>query len=327
MLESEQLVEARSSSSVLEFRNVCQYFHDKNGGIVTAAEDVNLSIKYGKVVALVGESGSGKTTLGRLSVGLGRPSKGEILLNGKNLGEYKKSELRGKAQYIHQDPYSALDPYLSVREVLERPLIHVRGISDPERREQIITHMLDGMGLESFYLAKSVRELSGGQKQRILVARAFVIEPEYVVADEPTTMVDFVRRNEIVTLLKDLKQKMGTSVLLITHDVSVASQLSDEVAVMYKGEIVEYGMTSEVLKNPLHPYTLALLSVTPEKLMRQEGPLLLATKRAQVQIPLKFEGCRYSFVCPYAFDKCRAERPKLIEVSSGHKVACFKVTG
>lgn len=311
----------------MEFRNVCQYFHGKDGGIITAAEDINLSIKFGEVMALVGESGSGKTTLGRLSVGLGQPSKGEILLNGQNLSKIAKQDLRGRAQYIHQDPYSALDPYLSVREVLERPLIHVRRLRDPERREEIMTRMLDGMGLESFYLTKSVRELSGGQKQRVLVARAFVIEPEYVVADEPTTMVDFVRRNEILNLLANLRSKMGTAVLLITHDVSVASRLSNNVAVMYKGEIVEYGKTDEILKNPLHPYTLALLSVTPEKLMKQEGPLLATTKRANVIIPSRFEGCRYSFVCPYAFDRCRGERPRLIEVTPDHKVACFKVAG
>jgi len=322
-----QVRESLASSSVIEFRNVSQYFHDKNGAIVTAVDGVNLSVKAGEVMALVGESGSGKTTLGRLSVGLGSPSKGEILLNGENLSRFAKRDLRGKAQYIHQDPYGALDPYLSVREVLERPLIHIRGMKDPERREEIMARMLDGMGLESLYLSKSVRELSGGQKQRILVARAFVIEPEYVVADEPTTMVDFVRRNEIMALLTNLTRKMGTAVLLITHDVSVASKLSNRVAVMYKGEIVEAGLTQEVLRNPLHPYTLALLSVTPEKLMNEEGPLLAATKKGNVSIPLKFEGCRYSFTCPYAFDRCRGERPKLIEVGSGHQVACFKVTG
>lgn len=327
MQESDQMFSSMRSSPVIEFKNVSQYFNDKNGGIVTAAEDVNLSITSGEVMALVGESGSGKTTLGRLSVGLGRPSKGEILLNGKNISKFTKLELRGKAQYIHQDPYSALDPYLSVREVLERPLIHVRGIKDSARREDIMTTILDGMGLESFYLSKSVRELSGGQKQRILVARAFVIEPEYVVADEPTTMVDFVRRNEIIALLTNLRQKMGTAVLLITHDVSIAAKLSDKVAVMYKGEIVEQGVTSEVMKNPQHPYTLALLSVTPEKLMNQEGPLLVASRKGNITIPRKFEGCKYSFVCPFAFDRCRVERPRLVEISSGHKVACFKVTG
>ena len=328
MQEPDQLLqESMTPRPVIEFRNVSQYFNDKNGGIVTALEDVSLSIKYGEVLALVGESGSGKTTLGRLSVGLGRPSKGEILLNGNSLSKFAKRDLRGKAQYIHQDPYSALDPYLTVREVLERPLIHVRGIGEPQRREEIMQRMLDGMGLESSYLSKSVRELSGGQKQRILVARAFVIEPEYVVADEPTTMVDFVRRNEIIALLKTLTSKMGTAVLLITHDVSVASKLSNKVAVMYKGEIVESGLTKEVLENPLHPYTLALLSVTPEKLMNRESQLIEATSKGNLTIPRNFEGCKYSFMCPFVFDRCRGERPRLIEVGSEHKVACFKVTG
>lgn len=328
MQEYDRIFEStRSSAPVIEFRNVSQYFHDKNGRIITAAEDVNLTIKYGEVMALVGESGSGKTTLGRLSVGLGSPSKGEILLNGQNLAKFTKKELRGKAQYIHQDPYSALDPYLSVRELLERPLIYVRGIHDSQKREEIMSNMLEGMGLESSYLSKSVRELSGGQKQRILVARTFVIEPEYVVADEPTTMVDFVRRNEIMTLLSTLKNKMGTAVLLITHDVSVASNLSDDIAVMYKGEIVEYGKTAEVMKNPLHPYTLALLSVTPEKLMKQEGSLIAVARKGNIAIPSKYEGCKYSFVCQFAFDRCKAERPELVQVSPDHKVACFKVAG
>ena len=311
---------------MLEFRHVSQYFRGPKGGIVVAAEDVNLSIKQGEVLALVGESGSGKTTIGRLSVGLRRPSKGQIILDGKDLQKYKKAELRRKAQYIHQDPYSALDPYLSVREVLERPLIYIKGIKEDSRREDIMLAMLDSMGLEGFILSKSVYELSGGQKQRVLLARAFVIGPEYVVADEPTTMIDFVRRTEIMALLSGLKRMMGTAVLLITHDVSVASELSDMVAVMYKGEIVEHGATSDVLKNPLHPYTLALLFVTPENLMKQ-GTKPIISKSGNVDIPPNFEGCKYSFSCPYAFDRCRKEHPTLVEVSGGRKVACFKVTG
>jgi len=313
-------------SAVLEFRGVSQYFRGPRGGVVVAAENINLSIRQGEVLALVGESGSGKTTIGRLSVGLRKPSRGQILLDGKDLQKYKKAELRRKAQYIHQDPYSALDPYLSVREVLERPLIYIKGIKEESRREDIMLAMLDSMGLEGFILAKSVYELSGGQKQRILLARAFVIGPEYVVADEPTTMIDFVRRTEVMALLSGLKRMMGTSVLLITHDVSVASELSDRVAVMYRGEIVEDGATQDVLKNPLHPYTLALLFVTPENLMKRGAPPAVS-KHVNVNIPPSFEGCRYSFSCPYAFDRCRKERPTLVEVSGGRKVACFKVTG
>lgn len=315
-----------SPSSVLEFRHVSQYFKDKNGSIVTAAEDVSLSIKHGEVLALVGESGSGKTTLGRLSVGLGKPSKGEILLDGQNIQKYKKSELRKRAQYIHQDPYSALDPYLSVKEVLERPLIYVRGVKSGSEREEMMFQILDAMGLEDYILGKSVRELSGGQKQRILLARAFVIQPSYVVADEPTTMVDFVRRSEIMTLLSNLKKNYGMSILLITHDVSVASTLSDRMAIMYRGEIMETGDTAEIMRNPQHPYTLALLSVTPENLMKQ-GAGALNLKRANVKIPANFEGCRYSFLCPYVFDRCRNEHPTLVEIGGEHKVACYKVTG
>ena len=324
--EDGETAAASSSAVAVDFRNVSQYFSDKNGGIVTAAEDVSFSIGYGEVVALVGESGSGKTTLGRLSVGLGKPSKGEIFIKGRNLHEYKKSDLRRAAQYIHQDPYSALDPYLSVREVLERPLVHLCSIKGSERRENMMVSILEGMGIDGSHLSKSVRELSGGQKQRILLARAFVIEPSYVVADEPTTMVDFVRRNEIMSLLSNLKRKMGTSVLLITHDVSVADELSDKMAVMYRGEIVEYGPTKEVLAKPQHPYTLALLSVRPDQLMKEGAPLFSSRRREFLSIPASFKGCRYSFVCPYAFDRCRTEKPTLREITPGHKVSCFKVT-
>jgi oligopeptide/dipeptide ABC transporter ATP-binding protein len=322
---AESIPHSSSSSSVLDFRHVCQYFKDRNGGFVTACEDVNLSIRYGEVLAIVGESGSGKTTLGRISVGLQRPSKGEILLNGVDLREYKKPDLRKKAQYIHQDPYSALDPYLSVKEVLERPLVYVKGIKDSSQRYEIMVRILDDMGLEKYILRNSVRELSGGQKQRILLARAFIIEPAYVVADEPTTMVDFVRRAEIMTLLTNLKNKIGTSVLLITHDVSVASALSDRMAVMYRGEIVECASTAEIMKNPRHPYTLALLSVSPDNLIKQ-GTAALNVKRANFSIPPNFPGCRYSFLCPFAFDRCRGEHPQLVEIGAGHQVACYKVT-
>jgi peptide/nickel transport system ATP-binding protein len=310
----------------VEFKHVSQYFKGPRGGIIVAAEDVNLSIKQGEVLAIVGESGSGKTTIGRLSVGLRKQSKGQILLNGKEIRKYKKADLRRKAQYIHQDPYSALDPYLTVRDLLERPLIHVKEIKDRARREDIMVAMLESMGLESSILTKNVYELSGGQKQRVLLARAFVIGPDYVVADEPTTMIDFVRRSEILAILSDLKQKMGTAVMLITHDVSTASEISQKVAVMYKGEIVEYGPTSEVLKDPKHPYTAALLFVTPENLIKRNSSSAIPA-RANVNFPANFAGCKYSFSCPYAFDRCKEEHPVLEELGDGRKVACFKVTG
>ena len=315
-----------AGTSALELRHVSQYFKGPGGGIIVAAEDVSLSITQGEVLALVGESGSGKTTIGRISVGLRTPSKGVILLDGREIKKYKKAELRRKAQYIHQDPYSALDPYLSVKEVLERPLVYIKKIQDASERTEIMVAILDSMGLDGSILEKSVHELSGGEKQRVLLARAFVISPDFVVTDEPTTMVDFVRRTEIIALLLTVKEKLGTSILLITHDMSVASELSNRVAVMYKGEIVESGGTAEVLQTPLHPYTEALLFVTPKNLMRQ-GKLPIVSRDPHVVFAEDFRGCRYSPVCPYAFDKCRKEHPTLIEVTKGHEVACFKVTG
>jgi peptide/nickel transport system ATP-binding protein len=324
--EVEQDQRTSAPPVTLELRHVSQYFRGAGRSVIVAAEDINLTINQGEVLALVGESGSGKTTIGRVSVGLRTPSKGEVFLNGRDIRKYKKAELRRRAQYIHQDPYSALDPYLSVGEVLERPLIYVKGKQDPDERKEIMTAILESMGLDGSMLAKSVHELSGGEKQRVLLARAFVIGPDYVVADEPTTMVDFVRREEILSLLSGLKEVTGTSVLLITHDISVASELSEKIAVMYKGEIVEYGATEEVIKNPLHPYTIALLYVTPKNLIRKEK-LPIVTKAPSVLRDGDGQRCRYTSSCPYAFDKCHREHPILLEVGSGHKVACFKVTG
>lgn len=325
MLRTEQGASTKGQI-VLELRHVSQYFRGANGGIVVAAEDVSFAIREGEVLALVGESGSGKTTIGRITVGLRLPSKGEVVLIGKELRKYRKAELRRRAQYIHQDPYSALDPYLSVKELLERPLVHVKGIKDPGRRREMMVAILESMGLDSSFLEKSVHELSGGEKQRILLARAFVISPDYVVTDEPTTMVDFVRRTEIISLLSQLKKKLGTSVLLITHDISVASELSDRVAVMYKGEIVESGKTADVLENALHPYTTALLSVTPKNLISQDKLQFIA-KNPAVPFPDDFKGCRYSANCPLAFDRCLSEHPVLEEVVPGRQVACFKAPG
>jgi peptide/nickel transport system ATP-binding protein len=324
MAEDEEVTSFQRSRPALELKNVSKYFKDKDGNIVTAAENVSLSIAQGKVMALVGESGSGKTTVGRLSVGLDVPSAGQIFLGGVPLRSYKKSQLRRTAQYIHQDPYSALDPFLTVRELLSRPLLYVKGVNEPEQRENIMREMLSWMGLEVSLLDTSLRELSGGQKQRVLLARAFVIEPDYLVADEPTTMIDFVNRGEIMALISKMIRKSGTSVLLITHDMSVASVHSDDIAIMYKGEIVEYGMTREVLKNPLHPYTTALLSVTPDKLIHQSLESF-AFKRGVVKIPANLVGCRYQFGCPYAFDRCVKDHPGVVDAGRGHMVACFKV--
>jgi peptide/nickel transport system ATP-binding protein len=312
-------------SAIVELKHVYRYYREKDGGILSAVDDLSLSISPGDVFSLVGESGSGKTTVGKLSVGLTKPSRGEVMLDGENIKSFKQEARLRKVQYVHQDPYSALDPYLTVREVLERPLIYLKRVKEAHIREEIMYEQLDQIGLGYGYLMKNVRELSGGEKQRILLARVFIIEPEYVVADEPTTMLDSVHRNEILNLLIRLKQKMNASLMVITHDISAVSLLSGRVGVMYQGELMEEGTSDEVLKNPLHPYTLALLAVTPEKIVSAKAaPVIAQRSNYNLTRTADYKGCKYAGVCPYAFDKCRTEKPELTQMEGSHRVACFK---
>ncbi len=256
-----------SSSPVVDFQSVSKYFRDRSNNIVTAVDDVSLSIGKGKVLGLVGQSGSGKTTVARISVALTKPSKGRVLVDGEDVAKIKdRKSLWIKAQYIHQDPYSSLDPYMSVRDVLERPLKFLLHWNQQQLGEPIM-RMMNVIGLDVSFLQKRVQELSGGERQRIMIARAFITDPIYAVADEPTTMIDSVHRNSLLELLLRLKKEFNTSFLLITHDLSIAADLCDDVAIMQQGKIVEYGPKDSVLSNPREQYTKDLLSATPEKLV------------------------------------------------------------
>jgi peptide/nickel transport system ATP-binding protein len=291
---------------------------------VKAVRGVSLSIGRKEVLALVGESGSGKTTLGRLTVGLMRSTKGSILLDGEPLDGIPTSELWRKAQYIHQDPYGSLDPYLTVEEVLDRPIRYIRRVKSEDERRGAILGSLEEIGLDGGYLAKRIGTLSGGERQRILLARAFVSGPEYVAADEPTTMVDAVNRNEILRSLVRLKEETDASLLLITHDLSVASELADRIAIMHKGELVEVGTKDEVVGGALHPYTEALLAVTPQNLLRLGGEGEVKAPPSLEDLPDDFGGCRYVRTCPYAMDRCSVEHPELKRHQGKQLVACFK---
>jgi ABC-type oligopeptide transport system ATPase subunit len=262
-----------SSSPLVEFQSVSKYFRDRRNNIVTAVDDVSFTIDKGKILGLVGQSGSGKTTAARISVALTPASKGRVLVDGMDVGKIRnRKKLWVKAQYIHQDPYSSLDPYMTVREVLERPLRFLLHWKDQQVQEPI-TRMMEVIGLEMSFLQKRVQELSGGERQRIMIARAFITNPVYAVADEPTTMIDSVHRNSLLELLLRLKKEFNTSFLLITHDLSIAADLCDDVAIMQNGKIVEYGRRDSVLKNPREQYTKDLLSATPEKLVEAAAEL------------------------------------------------------
>jgi peptide/nickel transport system ATP-binding protein len=256
-----------SSSAIVEFQSVSKYYRDRGNNIVTAVDEVSLSIEKGKILGLVGQSGSGKTTIARISVALTPASKGRVLVDGMDVGKIRnRKELWIKAQYIHQDPYSSLDPYMSVREVLERPLRFLLNWKR-EQLQEPVARMMDVIGLNLTFLEKRVQELSGGERQRIMIARAFITNPVYAVADEPTTMIDSIHRNSLLELLLRLKTEFNTSFLLITHDLSIAADLCDDIAIMQSGKIVEYGPKDSVLKNPREQYTKDLLSATPEKLV------------------------------------------------------------
>jgi peptide/nickel transport system ATP-binding protein len=305
---------------MIRFRDVSKYYR-AGGRIITALEGINLSIEGGEIIAIVGETGSGKTTLGRISVGLERPSKGEVILEVTNLNLVKdRREIWRKAQYVHQDPYSSLDPYLTVWDVLERPLKYLMGVKSREEQKDRIEGVLEEVGMGEEYWGKRIQELSGGERQRVLIARAFIVRPVYVVADEPTTMIDFIHRNEVLGLLTKLRDDFGTSIMIITHDISIA-RISNHIGVMFAGRVVEYGESKEVLSNPLHPYTQLLLSVIPEKLVESNPVREKLTQRGVFS--LQGKGCRYLSRCPIAMKGCEVKEPTLEEVRPKHYVACF----
>jgi oligopeptide/dipeptide ABC transporter ATP-binding protein len=308
---------------LLRLDRITHNYKGLKGDTVVAVRDVSLSVRPMEVLALVGESGSGKTTLGRLAVGLISPSRGKIIFDGSPIDQKHPARVWDRAQYVHQDPYASLDPYLTVHEVLDRPLRYVKKMKGGRERRETILNFLKMIGLDETYLEKRINMLSGGERQRILLLRAFVVGPKFLVADEPTTMVDAIHRGEIVGLLSRFRAETGASILVITHDLSVASLLADKIAIMYKGEIVEYGTKEQLSQSPLHPYTVALLSVTPQKLVQSaQGPLPSVGVVGE-SVPEDFVGCRYSPFCPYVLERCRRERP-VLEQKEGREVACFK---
>ena len=315
---------AEHGDAILQFKGVSRYFKGKGGEIVTAVDAVDAAVGRDQVLALVGESGSGKTTLGRISVGLLNESKGQVIFEGKRVRDYKKNELWKMAQYIHQDPYSALDPYLNIRDFLDRPLKFLAGITNRTERAETISSFMKAIGLEETPTTTKLARLSGGEKQRLLLARAFILNPRFVAADEPTTMVDFIHRNEILELLMKLRRDLKTSVMLITHDLSIASFMSDYVAIMFRGSIVEYGRREEVLGDQFHPYTQALFSLTPEKLASGDVKVAdLVQRKRDGQFVGPAKGCKYASRCPYVFDRCYTAHPPLERVWGEHWVACY----
>ncbi len=296
----------------------------KTVGWVKAVDDVSFTIRKGETLGLVGESGCGKSTAGRTIMRLIAPTVGEIRFEGKNISKLRGHDLRfvrRNMQMIFQDPYASLDPRMNVENTVAEPLIIHRMYPNKIERLQRVVEVLDGVGLKSEHLKRYPHEFSGGQRQRIGIARALAIGPKLVVADEPVSALDVSIQAQVINLLKNLRKNLGLTYLFISHDLSVVRHISDRVAVMYLGKIVELASKRDLFSNPLHPYTRALLSAVPvpDPNRNQERFVLEGDVISPINLP---SGCSFHPRCPSVMDVCRQKNPLYLEHNPDHFVFC-----
>ncbi len=293
-------------------------------GYVYALNDVDLAIYENEILGLVGESGSGKSTLGSCILRLITPTSGEVIFNNDNILLKSKKDLksfRRQAQLIFQNPYMSLDPRMKIYDILKEPFI-VNGITSKNVIDETIKNIIQLTGMQEDVLFRYPHEFSGGQRQRIAIARAIILNPKFIVADEPVSALDVSIQAQIVNLLKDLKNHLNLTMLFISHDLSVVKYISDRIAVMYLGEIVETAPKNEFFKNHKHPYSQALLNAVPSinKSRTQKTPLINGDLPSPNNPP---KGCKFHTRCPYVIDKCKAEHPELLSIGNEHSVRCF----
>lgn len=306
----------------IEVKDLKKYFHTADG-TVKAVDDVSFHINKGEIVGLVGESGSGKTTLVRTILGLTKMTGGSVIFDGTDMSRAshkQMKELRHKVSVVFQDPASNLNPRETVLSSITRPMI-LQGIPKQEARKKA-EKALELVKMDKEYLYSYPHQLSGGQLQRIAIARAVSIEPQVMILDEPTSALDISVQAQILNLLLELQEKLQLTYLIITHDLNVIRYISDRVAVMYLGRLVEYGPTQEVIENPRHPYTQGLMAALPILNPRDRGKkklLMNSEPGSLIDLP---KGCHFNPRCPYATDQCREAFPKNVMISPQHQVAC-----
>lgn len=315
---------------ILMVNNLKKYFPIKGGmvsktvGYVKAVDGVTFNLKRGTTMGLVGESGCGKTTTGRTILRLsGEKTGGQVLFNGKevyDLSNKEMREMRTKMQIIFQDPFSSLSPRLPVGEIIGEA-VREHGLVPKDQLDDYIDQVMDNCGLQPFHKTRYPHEFSGGQRQRICIARALALNPEFVVCDEPVSALDVSIQAQIINLLKDLQKKYNLTYLFISHDLSVVEHISDTVGVMYLGNLVEYGNTEDIFKNPLHPYTEALFSAipVPDPNAKKDRIVLEGSIPSPANPP---SGCKFHTRCSKCMEKCKVEAPVQREIEPGHFVVC-----
>ena len=320
---------SENTGILLETKDLSKYFTAKKGllnrnpSVVKAVDHVSLSVRKGETLGLVGESGCGKSTLGRTILRLIPATEGQVMYNGEDILTYDKKkmwEMRRKLQIIFQDPYSSLNPRMTVYDLISAPL-EVYKVGTKEERREMVEEILQEVGLDKQYLNRFPHEFSGGQRQRIGIARALILNPEFVVCDEPVSALDVSIQAQMINLLKELQEKYNLTYLFISHDLSVVEYISDTVGVMYLGNLVEYGTTEDIFRNPLHPYTEALFSAIP--IPDPEAKMNRIVLEGSIPSPANPpEGCKFHTRCAHCMERCKHEAPVQKEVEPGHYVVC-----
>lgn len=323
---------AQTDQPLVKAEHIVKHFPIRGGVFlrqvdsVKAVNDVSLEIREGETYGLVGESGCGKSTLGSVLLGLEQPTSGRVLFDGADLTAYsrqKRRELRRQIQVVFQDPYESLNPRMTVGEIVSEGLRIQGGCSAQERREHVL-QILEQVGLSKEHYARYPHEFSGGQRQRIGIARALIVSPRFIVCDEPVSALDVSIQAQVVNMFEELQEKLGVAYLFIAHDLLIVHHISDRIAVMYLGKMMELADADELNGNPIHPYTLSLLSAVPipdPETARNSRRIIL---EGDVPSPLKMPtGCPFRTRCRYATEQCAEEMPQLTDRGNGHMVACW----
>ena len=320
---------------LLEVKNLKQYFDISMGfgksKPLKAVDDISFSIMQGETLGLVGESGCGKTTAGRSILHLYKPTAGEVIFAGKPIKTKKDiADFRTKATMVFQDPYSSLDPRMTVADIIAEPLdvniAYQPAYKDKQKRRERVLQLMDFVGLNSEHAARYAHEFSGGQRQRVGIARALAVNPDFIVCDEPVSALDVSIQAQVINMFDELQDKLGLTYLFIAHDLLVVRHISDRIAVMYLGHMVELASASEIYDRPLHPYTKSLISAVPvpdPKVAKANKRIALS---GEIPSPLNAPtGCPFHTRCSYATDACKQSMPEFKEIESGRFVACHRV--